>query len=74
MLTLEHDLGGGNCSGRWLLRGPSGETQVISGKRAALLSLLLSGMNYELRPDVHPLDLFTDESLEHGRATVGDGV
>ena len=67
-LIAEHDFEGEYGSGRWLFTSTeTGERKILEGKRASLLSLLLADAGYELRPDFHPADAFTGDSLERGQ-------
>ena len=66
MITLEARVSGplGTVSYR-VKNSANGETREIKDREASLLGLLLSV--YPLKAQVHPLDLFTDESLDLGR-------
>ena len=67
-LTLDHDFNGEYGSGRYIVsNSESGQRKILEGKAAGLLALLLSDRGYDLREDFHPMDAFTDESLEAGR-------
>jgi hypothetical protein len=69
MITVEHILNEQTQCPAWVFtHHESGETKVLDGRAGAMLSLMLSTLNYELRPDFRPLDAFTEESLARGRA------
>lgn len=71
MVILEHGFEGPFKSGFWLVKDSrSGEVKKLSGKEASMISLLLADNLYQFRDDFHPLDAFTEESLEQGRAYV----
>lgn len=67
MLVLKHGVEGPFNEGVWAaIDSDTQATMKLHGKYASLLSLLMSG--YQLRPDFQPLDIFTPESLDKGRA------
>lgn len=73
MFTAEHDNEGEYGSGRWIVTHPeTGWQRVLTGKKASLFRLLIATQEYDLRPDVQLLELFTEESLERGRAEPGE--
>lgn len=52
----------------WVVYCPhTGEQRHITGKKSALLSMILANVNYEVREDFHPFDAFTEESLKRGQ-------
>lgn len=54
--------------GTWIVRSPgTGEEMTITGRKAALLSVILATANYQLREDFHPLDAFSEDSLKRGQ-------
>lgn len=67
MLVLKPGVEGPFNQGVWAaVDTDTQEAMKLHGKYASLLSLLLSG--YQLRDDFQPLDAFTSESLDKGRA------
>lgn len=52
----------------WIVRSSStGEEMHITGKKSALLSMILAKVNYEVRDDFHWREPFTEESLKRGQ-------
>jgi hypothetical protein len=66
MIQLEYGVEGPFKTGFWRAKNTaSGSTSKISGKQASMISMILSG--YAFKPDFHPFDAFTQDSLDKGR-------
>lgn len=48
----------------WQASTPDGKGKRITGQQASMISMILSG--YVFKPDFHPFDAFTQESLDAG--------
>ncbi len=67
MITLEYGFEGPFKSGFWKVKNAqTGSQAKITGKQASMISMILSG--YAFKPDFHPFDAFTKESLEEGKS------
>ncbi len=69
MIALEYAVRGPFKEGYWrATNAQTGSTTQITGKQASMISMILSG--YAFKPDFHPFDAFTKESLNKGRPLV----
>ncbi len=66
MITLEYGHEGPFKSGFWkATNAQTGSQTKITGKQASMISMILTG--YAFKPDFHPFDAFTQESLDAGK-------
>jgi len=66
VIQLEYGVEGPFKAGFWRATNrESGSRTKITGKQASMISMILSG--YAFKPDFHPFDAFTQESLDKGR-------